>query len=689
MRTSEAPAARGVLLAVVLLGAYALPLYFPPSGSLPVEPGAGASLLERLFPGVPAWWIGARLLALGAAAVAVAWSAGKTRAAQVLRLPPRADAYTAVRPVFVRAALAVTALHALASPFAGWLSRPAQGLYVVALAVPALLLAAGTVRRPAPRPRRVGRGAIGLVAVLLAAWVAVTAATAWHSPRAADGVDLWQGFSDLDEMSDPARNLLTETNRVPGLTCQYMLFQGVSFLSPGELTYGWIQAGHIAWIAVAGAGVAAFAAQTLGAAASVVAAAAFLFSPFLLAVPYGSPPLFLGSLLTVGLLHLLLRLYRDRSSAALAGLGALGGLATKALPAAGVAAYVALLALLAMRRGPRVPRAVLAIAVLSCVAAVVPGLPGPSTLREMASDYATVQWRWVPLETMLLGQDATWAVQAVNAPSPPRGAAIPLGALLAPFAIPRTPVRFWGDTLFDPVGAALAACAIAVCIGVARASPAAASLLGLLLAALLPGFISSWDRPSPTRLFCTPVPVALLAGVGFEVLRRTLGLSLRAAAGTAAAMAVAGVLVFDAVNPGILPASSLGIIFRALRDGPPPQRAVILDHDERQVFGFLRVPLIAAHQPGGPVAVRYYAGPQSLNAADGKAPELLFWSKGLEQYRAVSLGVCARWPGAALYVLRDTSGLSLAFAARPAGPGWTPALPAAQWTVAGLRPDRC
>ena len=90
----------------------------------------------------------------------------------------------------------------------------------------------------------------------------------------------------------------------------------------------------------------------------------------------------------------------------------------------------------------------------------------------------------------------------------------PLASLLSPFASSRTALRLWGDVVYEPVGAALAAIGVAICLRHAWRQRVAALPLALLLATLTPGFISSTDQPSLLRIMGAPVAVALLAAVG-------------------------------------------------------------------------------------------------------------------------------------------------------------------------------
>jgi hypothetical protein len=78
-----------------------------------------------------------------------------------------------------------------------------------------------------------------------------------------------------------------------------------------------------------------------------------------------------------------------------------------------------------------------------------------------------------------------------------------------------------------------------------------------------------------------------------------------------------------------------------------------------------------------------YAGPESLDRwrAAGDAQGLVVWSPGLEEQRAVSAEICARWPMARLYTLHDRTGCSEAFAAELAGVAWRPDVADDRWTA--------
>jgi hypothetical protein len=263
---------------------------------------------------------------------------------------------------------------------------------------------------------------------------------------------------------------------------------------------------------------------------------------------------------------------------------------------------------------------------------------------------------------------------------------VPIGALLAPFAIPRQAIRLWGDALLDPLGGALAAVGIAVAARrVARDGEARLRLLALA-AALGPAFLSSYDRPSLMRLLGAPVVLALFAASGFEALRRLLGARRPALAAACAtgAIALGGTLVFDVVNPRILRSSWLAIALESLeaRHASRP-RAAMLTYGGELDLSWLHVDVIAAQVPREPVATLRFESEDGLARAERAGVGLLFWSPALERDQGVRAVVCARWPGARIYTISDRARLSTALAARLGDTDWEPAVAAARWVSRG------
>jgi hypothetical protein len=177
----------------------------------------------------------------------------------------------------------------------------------------------------------------------------------------------------------------------------------------------------------------------------------------------------------------------------------------------------------------------------------------------------------------------------------------------------------------------------------------------------------------------------LFAAAAFVALRRRFGLPpARAAAGTAAAIALSGLALFDLVTPRLLPASHLDVTLRVLQAAAPPGGALALDYEGAAGVDWLHVARIARHVPHRPLPVRSLEDDASLLQAPGRpepAAEVFFYSPALEHDRRVGLRVCGLWPGAALYRFTDRAGLSHALAARPAGPGWEPVWPAGRFEV--------
>jgi hypothetical protein len=215
----------------------------------------------------------------------------------------------------------------------------------------------------------------------------------------------------------------------------------------------------------------------------------------------------------------------------------------------------------------------------------------------------------------------------------------------------------------------------------------AGARFGLLFyaAALSPAFVSPVDRVDIVHAVALPVPAALLAAAAFAGLRRRWSVAPRARAAAAAAVTVAiaagGTALFDVVNPRILPASAMGIVFRSLAPADA-SRVVVLDYPPAHAIDvrWLFTGVMTAY--GGPVPLGYlpYAG-QALPAQDlaAEARDLLFWSPGLDADLGVTAAVCRQWPAASLYEVGDAAGLGRVFAARVGERSWAPALPSGRW----------
>jgi hypothetical protein len=334
-------------------------------------------------------------------------------------------------------------------------------------------------------------------------------------------------------------------------------------------------------------------------------------------------------------------------------------------------------------------RALVAVAGLGCVAALLPALPALADFGRMLGDYTEGRGDWIALESVLFGQRSPLDVPALWQSGRAGAIDIPLSALLAPFAIARQPIRLWGDALLDPVGGALAALGLALCARRARREAQARFVLLVLAAALLPAFVSSYDRASLTRLFAAPVILALLSGVGFRVLQRAFapGRGRAAALVVTLCVSLGGTWLFDAANPRILRASWLSIALESLASHRAPRPpAVLLSYGGALDLSWLHVGRIASHVPERPLPWLRFDGPPSLAAADEAGAGVLLWSPALEADAGISRAVCARWPRSTLYTLEDRPGRSRARAASLPGTAWAPSLPPTRWSAVRCPP---
>jgi hypothetical protein len=689
--TSSPPAARApqvrVWLAVVLLAiAAALPFMPPPATPL-LPPQPDASLLARLFPGIPTAWIFARLGALAIGSLLAATSFPPRLPLPVSALRPGAPIPA---PPGLWAALLLAIAHLAAALSVSRLDRTGQALYALAGFAPAAVLWAANRGSATRQPATGSAGAQwGAIALLIAIWLALRVPRAWHAPGVADSIDTWVNFGWLVSTADDGSNLLTSGPQ-PGVTNLHLVFLGVPLLGAGRIppSLGWIQAVQGLGVAASAALLAAIVTSLVNRNAALVATATLLFSPFVLALPYVPTAFGVLCALILWTLWLALRLRASASAAALACLGALGGIATTIPQMVPFAVLAGLITLVFLLRGPRLPAIAWLTATASFLALALPGFPTPATFEAMRAAYLDVCGQWAGLEAILLGQQSpyappVWDLWQAGRPGP---FDIVLGTLLAPFATPRTALRLWADVYLEPVGACAIALGIAQCLRALRRDRRALILLGVLALAALPGLTSAYDRASLTRPIGLPLVAAGFAGLGFEAMRRALlprANAARAASAVAAVIALGGLALFDIVIPRLLPRSDLGIALRVLEPGRPAGGVIVLAHGGRDDLDWLHVERIARYAPALPLPSRRYEGPESLLARVGDErpdAELFFYSPALDQDRGVTRAICTRWPGAALYSFWDEAGLSRVLAARPAGAGWQPTWSRERWT---------
>lgn len=665
---------------LLLLAVYALPLLSPPD----LAPHDASGALARIFPGVAGGWVAVRLVAVavGAGLLAAVAPLGTTAAGGAF---VSAQATRSARRSADWIAIALGAAVLAVSPFVAKLSRAGEALFLVGLFAPALVISATAGPQRPARPRMPWLA----VGSLVACWAALRLPLSLHSPRAADLVDTWLGFEFLDAAGKTSLSLVGD-GFLPGMSALYLHLQGAALLG-SRVSFPAIQVLALLWIAATAFGVARLAVDWIGRGGAIVATAVFLFAPFTSSLLLGPTPYYLGPGVGVAALLLADAVARRGSSAALVALAPLLGVVPMIPLAAPPALFAALGVAVAVARGLRFPTRALAAAGLAGLAAAVVALPSPAQLAEMRSAYVEEHGSWSELENVLLGQAPPQSVVAAwRAPAPPL-LDVPIAGLLAPFAVARTPLRAWADSLLDPIGGALVAVGAALCVGALRRSRVAAGLLLLLGVCLLPGLVSSFDRPSLTRSGSFLIPAALLAGLGANALGSLLGTRSprRLAISLALAVALGGTWAFDVAGPRVLRQSSLSIAIEAAAQRPDGG-AVVLDHPERDRVAWLRVPVIAAQVPSEPIEALAFDGADTVArlAPSPGATRAVFWSPALERQAGVASALCTRHADAELFQLADRTGRSHAWAARIGPERWRPALSPARIRATPCREAR-
>ncbi|HYB99094.1 MAG TPA: hypothetical protein VEC57_08140 [Candidatus Limnocylindrales bacterium] len=659
-----------------LLALYALTLFAPPPAQPQLPLPADAALLERLFPGVPWWWVLGRVACLLAGAALVATAARVPAPVRLVRRPTPPSP----RPLLAWLAAALALAHAVLSLFVSFLTwRPAQIAYLLALPLPALLLWMATPRAATTRARAAMRRALPATALVLAAWCLWRTLAHLHSPRAATPIDLWLNFQWLLAALGDGRNLLVSTSQA-GVPDTYMVFAGGPLMEqvglPPSLTL--IQAVHALWILASAALVASLGAASSGAAAAPVAAAVFLFSPLMLLSHLAPAPFGMLTFLSAALLVLLRRILAYGSPAAVAGFGMVAGVAVIYPHLTHLAAATSLVGMVSVLRRRPLPMAAIVTGTASFFAAVIPALPSLETLQAMNAEYLVRNWQWAGAEAVLLGQRSAHRVPDIAALIAGGRAGpfdIAIGGLLMPFAVPRTAMRLCGDALFDPLGTTLAAVGLAACALRWRRRGPMLALLAFALAFLPAAASSSTDRISLTRAIATPVMLAVLAGAGFQVLRTALAAPRALAAAVVVLVAGGGALLFDEVTPRLVAASAIELHVESLQENADASRALLL----AQEADWYHEVEIAAYLPAKPLRVLVYDPETLAREQIGSRGELLMWSPALEEEVRIGRNLCPSFPQAALYVLEDRAGLGRAFAADLSGPAWTPSLPPSRW----------
>lgn len=678
MLTSDDERARTVklVLGAVLFAVYALPLFWPPATG---PWSADAGLLGRLYPSVPAAWSGLRLLALAAALA-------------LLGVAPLRGPFLAcvggvapfARGSFRVAALGVAMAQLVAAPFTGALGAGGQLAYLTALAIPPLLLALPSgARAPTTAAWRDTWQEWLAPLAIVAAWLALCIVRDVGSPRTMDAVDGWRAVVGVQALIARGGNVLTDLldPDLPGLGAHAMAFLGVpAFHVMGvPVTIPAMQVVQLAWLAVAGIGIAALARQLVGPGTATIAVAAFLFAPYTRFVGMLPGPFLVGPLYVVAIALCVVAVWRRRSEAGLAALGGLAGLALTMPGVIPVAGCLVLIALWCVRRAWREAWVGLACFTASFFAIVIPAATHVIRPDRMGQHFGAHGVASL-LDRALLGQLPVGTFAAARASQASRPLDVVLGALLEPFANPRLSIRLWGDAIFDPLTALLFGLGVIACVRAARREAGARIVLLLLLVTLAPAFVSPVDIVDIVHAVAIPVPVALLAAAGFHFVSGALpgrARSTTAMTLVASTCALGGIVLFDVTSPRILAASATRLAVQAIAPADA-DRTLVLDHPTR--FGidarWLFVGPMTAFGGARPLGYARWDGdpPVAELAAAGRT--LLLWSPGLEADLGVSAKICRFWPDATISTFTDDAGQSRVLAARTGGPAWQPQLDA-------------
>ena len=670
---------------LLLLGVWVLTALLPHAGFAPL-PDATKSTVERIFPGVPSWWMALRLVLLGAGAWLLV-RAQSLPAADTLV----GDAVGAPSPRRVGLSIAAGAVALACALGREQLSRAGQLAFVVSLLAPAALLLTRVPMRPATSDAR--RRLRRIEWLVIALWIAWRVPLSLHASRPADLIDTWLGFQYVQETIAMPRNLLVE-GFLPGMSGLYLILQGAPVFGAGgiPLSFVTLQLVCFAWVVATALGVAQLARLWIGDAGALLALCVFLAAPLTLMMPLGPTPYFLGPGVGVAMLLLAEAVVRRKSAAALVALAPLLALSPAVPLALPAAVFAAVRAGWALAAGMRFPRTIFVAAALPLLAAAWVAAPRPAAMGAMVGAYVEKHGEWDGLERALFGQTTPVDVARAWEKPLPGLLDVPLAGLVAPFAVARTPMRGWGDSIFDPLGTALIAVGVALCLRSLLRSARSRWLLLMLGLTLLPGMTSSFDRPSITRMSTILLPASLLAALGAGRLAEFVLPAFRARtlAALAAGVALGGALLFDVVNPRILAASWLSLAIDAASDRPDG-RTLVLDHPATLDVSWLHTARIAAEVPAPPIEAlsidRIADLTTALDAASA-ATHVVFWSPALERDLAIAAALCERWPRAELFRIEDRPRHSHVFAARIGNGAWAPALPAARWVATSCEAAR-
>ena len=659
-------------LALLCIGAFAN--YFPPPPVELVPLSPNATLLERLFPTMPTWWILGRLLATLGGLMLVAMALPSTTRAPT---PHRSDATQALSIDLGSKLWIATALASglvIASFFAHQFSRPMTLLFLMAAAIPTAL--AWSDREQSVENRRLRRLLAPGLLLILVVWLAGFVPQAWRSPWIGTIIDTLGPYRNVVETIQEQFSILTYHIR-PGVTGLHLLPHGGGWYDfvGMEPSFQNFQVLQIFWMAVAACITAMLVARVVSPQAAPVGAAVILFAPYGMLQLTIIAALFTGPLYVSSLLLAAEVVHRRRSVFAMVAMGPLAALTGSHPSFTLIAAATLGFAIVSAFRHPRLPLPAIAAALLTVLALAIP------TASELLRDPKTIQFysegtrAWASIQAMLFGQiDPLRIVGHIEMADVPAYDAV-IGTLLAPVATPRTGLRLQGDALFEPITIVLMMVGVATCLRYRNRLQCAVIFLALL--ALIPGFASSYDRASFLRVSATPAAVALLATFGFDALRKTIGHSLSATLGVACALAIAtsGIYVSRAVTPNLIPQSAVSLMAEATHaQDPDPGTVLLAWGSDLQGAAYFSQLL-----PRSALAVKPYKDKSTLGELGTAVDSPLFFSPGFEDAANFAQDLCSHRPDTVFIEMTDRARLSRAFAAVPTGSAWRPAFPKIRW----------
>lgn len=669
-------------LGVLLLCGYAVPLFFPPAATHQPWPSLDAPLLDRLFPGVPGWWIAGRLCALPAGA----WLISGIVPTPERPLRPTVSTLTGPLPSAANAiALCLAALHFAFAFYARSFDRLGQAAFVGAAFLPGFIVSLSALDPAAVRRKlEIVLPIAAPLAVIVPAWIAWRLWATWGSPIVASPWDIWFEYDYMRDVIENRQNALF-TQHLVGLSDLRMFFAGMDPFGSTEMpSLRTMQSIGVGWAIWAAAASAWTAYRIISPRSAVWAAVTVLAAPMTSALTHWAWPVFTWhTAITATEMALLAEVWRTGSPGALLWLAGTASLiATQAIIGFWIIPAGFYVLWLAVRRRD-LPLTTMATGALTFVALAIP------YLQSLNTDEMEV---YTPFAVWTYSEDLSQE-QIGFLPKPevlelrPSSFDYALGGALAPFAVPRTVLRAWGDALLDPLTATLVAIGLCLCVRLAwRGDPRGWWLLAALIVHLPVMLTSCYDRVSPFRNLGMPAAASVFAALAVEALAIRQRWNASQIAAGAAGCLIAGGAYYQIVTPLVIGAGALEIVLETAKSEPPGTIALLKLAGSDVTFARLAVDAIGGDTT---ISLRDYSDRSSLldRGEAGKAiAPVIAWAPALEMDCDVARALCAEWPEALLYTVWSKSKLSRVYFAVP-NPGnpWQPTLAVDRWSKSSCR----